>query len=166
MADVKRLEFGEREIYTIYRDDHKAVALDDIALAIGLLTGDQLVPLIKRLDLNAWMYDTPLVPRGKVQMIMVEAACEMLRAYGTDTAERLAEFLQEPSNFDRKRYEGMSPAQIRRKRVSEAVKRILLEKPDATCDAVASQLDIAPEEAAHEMGFLKMLDSVVFPSND
>jgi hypothetical protein len=162
MADVKILEFGDVQIYAIYRDDHKAVALDDIAVAIGLLTADQLMPLVDRLDLRCATYDTPMVPRGKVQMMTADGVCETLRAYGGETAGRLADFLAEPSTFDQKRYEGMSAAQIRRKRVSDAVKRILLDKPDATSQAVASQLDIAPEEAAHEIGFIKMLDSVVF----
>lgn len=160
MADVKIIEFEGVKIYAVYGDDHKAVALDDIAVAIGLLTADQLIPLIGRLDLDPATYDTPMVPRGKVQMMMVDGVCEMLRAYGGDTAERLAIFLSEPSNFDRLRYEGKSPEEIRRLRISDAVKRILLKQPNATSDAVALQLDIDPEEAAHEIWVIRKVVGV------
>jgi len=160
MADVITVEFEGVKIYAVYGDDHKAVALDDIAIFIGLLTADQLLPLIGRLDLDVARYDTPMFPRGKVQMMMIDGVCEMLRAYGGETAERLAVFLSEPSNFDRLRYAGKSAAEIRRLRMSDAVKRILVAHPNATSDAVARQLDIAPEEAAREIWVIRKVHAV------
>jgi hypothetical protein len=150
MADVGIIKFGEVDIYTVYGDDHKALALDDIAVAIGLLTGDQLRPLIDRLGLDWATYNTPLVPRGKVEMMMVDGVCEMLRAYGGEGAERLAVALADPSSFDRLRYNGKSPEQIRRLRISDAVARIRIAQPNATSDAIALQLEIAPEEVVAE----------------
>ncbi|MFP3637911.1 hypothetical protein [Paraburkholderia sp. SIMBA_054] len=181
---VRRIYFGQIEVYCAEREEIVLISLEDAARMVGLEFGEQLKPLVELLDLDR--DDKAIIKkptqRGHMEMLFLPALAAVVEEE-FDTAGlhvllwlwthfpvQMAEIYY-PRDFvagglsaeellacakESKAAKGPSPAQIERQRKSDLVCRLLDSDPDATVSEVMEFLGLDKEEASAQLGWVRV----------